>query len=283
MQSGNINQFKQLSKFRDLNDFNNQFEQHMLDLKSKFTKSELVALKRLVRFSASIAGVCYAKIGTLVAATHANSVGISRSTFKRMLAKAKEVGLLVVHNTFKNGKQGHSVYVFNRYVFNSEQSDCSKLSREKSSISPHVDPPKDEQLNQHKKTISLSKTSNIKNNNGIRTASVKSSNKTIKKSSKEPIKLIPNWVDKEFTRIVSYYFHNSEDVIELYRIATIHSRINKLPSITVSEVAKEALKATVYKIKQGKVKSIRGYFDGVCKRLFKREKVSDLFFSMFEC
>ncbi|MBA2876883.1 hypothetical protein [Thermaerobacillus caldiproteolyticus] len=38
MRSGNIEQFKHLSQFRDLKDFNNNIEQWMIDLKSKFTK-----------------------------------------------------------------------------------------------------------------------------------------------------------------------------------------------------------------------------------------------------
>lgn len=91
MQSGNIEQYKRLTQFRDLKSFNNHFEQWMTDLKDKFTKSETIALKRLVRFSASIPGVCYAKIQTMVAATHKLSEmgGISRSSFERMVRKAK--------------------------------------------------------------------------------------------------------------------------------------------------------------------------------------------------
>ncbi|MBS4191217.1 hypothetical protein KHA94_13595 [Bacillus sp. FJAT-49705] len=278
MQSGDINQYKQLSQFKDLNDFNNQFEQHMIDLKDKFTKSELIALKRLVRFSASIAGVCYAKIGTLVATTHQNGIGISRSTFKRMLTKAKEVGLLVVHNTFKNGKQGHSVYVFNRYTSGVEQSHSRNLEVENSPISKQTEPPKEEKLNQHNKTINLSKSSNIKNNNTIRTESVESSNQ----STEQFTNLLPNGIDKEFARVSNFYFHNSSDIIELYRIATIHGRIAKLPSKTISDVAVEALKTLVYKIKQGKVKSLRGYYNGVCKKLFKREQLNNLFLSVFD-
>jgi hypothetical protein len=118
MKQGNIESFKQLSQFNDLKDFNNNIEQWMIDLKSKFTKSELIALKRLVRFSAKVFGVCNAKIGTIVSATHENNnVGISRSTFKRMVSKAKEFGLLVVTEMERrNGSQTSNLYVFNRYI-----------------------------------------------------------------------------------------------------------------------------------------------------------------------
>jgi hypothetical protein len=117
MQSGNIENFKHFSQFKDIKDFNNNIEQWMIDIKDKFTKSELVALKRLIRFSAKVAGICNAKIGTVVSATHENDgVGISRSTFKRMTIKAKELGLLTIHNTVrKNGSKSSNVYVFNRF------------------------------------------------------------------------------------------------------------------------------------------------------------------------
>jgi hypothetical protein len=49
--------------------------------KQEFSKGELIGLKRLVRFSAKVPGVCNAKIGTLLKAIndeyHGN--GISRS------------------------------------------------------------------------------------------------------------------------------------------------------------------------------------------------------------
>ena len=67
----------------------------MLDYKKEFTKGELVGLKRLVRFSAKIPGVCYARIGTVLKAIHEeyHDHGISRSTFKRMIGKAKALGI----------------------------------------------------------------------------------------------------------------------------------------------------------------------------------------------
>ncbi|MGG3448500.1 hypothetical protein [Domibacillus aminovorans] len=89
MKSGHINNFKHLSKFSSLKNFNSNIEQWMIDIKSTFTKSELIALKRLLRFSAKIPGICNAKIQTIISATHEKNEmgGISRSTFERMLRK----------------------------------------------------------------------------------------------------------------------------------------------------------------------------------------------------
>jgi hypothetical protein len=256
MQSGRIDQYKQLSKFNDLKDFNNHFEQWMIDLKEKFTKSETIALKRLVRFSASIEGVCYAKIQTIVAATHEHDgMGISRSTFERMLRKARKVGLIEVHNTFRGVRKGHNVYVFLPYesVTKYSQSSDEVLNGEKIDVS--------------KKTISLSETNNI---NNIRTQSV-----PINQS------ILPSYINSEFARLASYYFQNN-NIVELWRIVTIHSQINKLPSETLKKASMEGLKSLVYKIKQGKVKSINGYFNGIIKKLCKKYSIEDMFLSVFD-
>src|SRR5699024_6428481 len=128
MKSGNINNFSYLSQFDNIKDFNNNIEQWMLDIKDKFTKSELVALKRLIRFSAKVSGVCNAKIGTIVSATHEkDGAGISRSTFKRMIIKAKNLGLISVHETVrKNGSKSSNVYAFNRFCVQVEPSKVEK-------------------------------------------------------------------------------------------------------------------------------------------------------------
>jgi hypothetical protein len=118
MKSGHIENFKHLSVFESLRDFNNNIEMFLAEHKSEFTKSELIAFKRLVRFSARVFGVCNAKIQTILAAINdaADGYGISRSTFERMIRKAKKLGILIVHNTARNGGgKGHNVFVFQRF------------------------------------------------------------------------------------------------------------------------------------------------------------------------
>ncbi|WP_248278560.1 hypothetical protein [Bacillus sp. DNRA2] len=140
---GCIDGFAQYSQFETLAEFNKHMEMWLLELKKNFSKSEYVGLKRLVRFSAKVPGVCNAKIGTMVKAIHdeAKGHGISRATFKRMINKAKELGLLTVYETArKNGSQSSNLYVFNR---------C-----------PLAEPPKQEKLNHPKETNNHSKTKN---------------------------------------------------------------------------------------------------------------------------
>ncbi|WP_427110860.1 hypothetical protein [Lysinibacillus xylanilyticus] len=109
--------YDMLSKFDSLRDFNNQFEQAVLSIKSVFTKSEYIALNKLRKFAGSaIAGVAWCKAQKAVAATHMDAlIGVSRSTFNRMLRKAASHNLLTIIRQERNNKyQTHNVYVFNR-------------------------------------------------------------------------------------------------------------------------------------------------------------------------
>ena len=110
------NQYDLLSKFESLKEFNNHFEQAMVLHKNKFTKSEYIALNKLRKFAANIFGVAWCKIQKAVAGTHQDEIlGVSRSTFERMLLKAKKINLITVKNQYKENKyQKHNVYVFNR-------------------------------------------------------------------------------------------------------------------------------------------------------------------------
>src|SRR5690606_41192135 len=76
-----IRKFKKYSQFKSLKDFNNNMEQWLVDHKKLFTPSELIALKRLIRFSAKVHGIANAKINTLLDAIKekdTNGYGVSR-------------------------------------------------------------------------------------------------------------------------------------------------------------------------------------------------------------
>ncbi|MED3549350.1 hypothetical protein [Cytobacillus praedii] len=141
LKSGNMEQFKSFSQFKNLQAFNAHIEMWLAVHKDKITKGELVGLKRLIRFAAKVPGVCNAKIGTVLKAIHEEygGNGISRSTFKRMVAKVSAIGILTVYETErKNGSQSSNLYVFNRF--------------------PSSEPPKEERMNSLNKTSNLSKT-----------------------------------------------------------------------------------------------------------------------------
>lgn len=272
MKSGDIQQYKQLSQFSNLKDFNNQFEQWMVDLKVKFSKGELLALKRLVRFSTSITGVCYAKIQTIVAATHEHDgMGISRSTFERMLRKARNLGLIEVLNTFKGVRKGHNVYVFKPYecVTNDSQSSDEVLKEEKIDVS--------------NKTINLFKSSNIKDKD-LRTdkpVRIKLQNVTLKAKSNVVTLKVSDWVNKSFSEYAGNWFHDKQ-VEELWRITYIHNKQYSLSASDLVEVSIQAIQTIVKKMEGKRIKNPFGYYNGVIRKQMKTKQLEDMFLSMFE-
>ncbi|MGG6440495.1 hypothetical protein ABET52_12580 [Saccharococcus caldoxylosilyticus] len=263
MKSGNIEQFKHLSQFRDLTDFNNNIEQWMIDLKAKFTKSELIALKRLIRFSAKVAGICNAKIQTLVSACHEAGQEISRSTFERMLRKAKQFGLIQVINTFKeNGKQSHNVYVFQRYQIVSD--------------SPTIDVPTQEAIDvPNNETSNLSKTSN-QNNINKRNEKVSDNKYLVDKLDGS---FTSSRVPTEFRDLVKCFYDDYKTIEELWKI--IHIQTYYLSYYTQHdrlELAIDSFKQLVRNIKRGhKVRNIFGYFWGIVEKKLDDEYKSILF------
>lgn len=255
MKAGNIEQFKHLSQFRDLKDFNNHIEQWMIDLKSKFTKSELIALKRLIRFSAKVAGVCNAKIATIVSATHElDGVGISRSTFKRMVTKAKAFGLLTVYETErKNGSQSSNLYVFNRYPV-----------KEDVSFSQTIELPKEKKLN-CPQTSNLSKTSNQNN--------INKRNDNVQKENKLDASYTSNRVPVEFRDFVKYFFDDAKTIEEFWKIITIQTYyLSYYTQQDRLELALDSFKQLIRSIKFGrKVHNIFGYYWGIVGAILDRE------------
>jgi hypothetical protein len=75
LKSGRIEGFEGYSQFNSVKEFNKHAEMCLAVKKQDFSKGELVGLKRLVRFSAKVPGVCNAKIGTLLKAINEDYQG----------------------------------------------------------------------------------------------------------------------------------------------------------------------------------------------------------------
>ena len=113
-----MEQFGSFSQYQTLKEFKDNVGRWLLDYKSEFTKGELVGLTMLVCFSTQIPGVCHVKIATFLKAIReeGQNHGISRDTFKRMIKKAKAIGILTVYETVReNGSQSSNLYVFNHF------------------------------------------------------------------------------------------------------------------------------------------------------------------------
>lgn len=260
---GNIENFRYLSRFKNLKDFNNHVEQWMLDIKDKFTKSELIALKRLIRFSSKVAGVCNAKIGTITKATHElDGAGISRSTLKRMVAKAKDLGFLTVYETErKNGSQSSNLFVFNGYG---------------TALKTNLEPPGEAKLN-HRKNYQSSKTINknikdIRNTgNDVFSDDEKSiSDSSIKSNSiNKPLdaSYVSCSVPSAFINFVKCFFDDAEQIEEYWKLVTISANKHKISGDRV-ETAIKSFKILIRKMKKTLIKNVYGFFYGILNKKF---------------
>lgn len=248
IKQANIQQFKVYSQFSSLKDFNNQMEQWFVDLKSKFSKGETIAIKHLIRFSASVFGVSNAKIGTILKAIHEKlgENAISRSTYKRAIAKAKQFGLLTVYETErKNGSQSSNVYVFNRYPVQ-EVSSTNEL-------------PKAEKLD-CPKTINLSNTNNIDLNKRNQSLDYTYANESVPKKFKELVKIhvnVPdNWkiIEGLWSRVQIAAWKNSMET----------------DSEAMLDIAISSFKQVIRKSRITNLKSKFGYFYGILNKKFNK-------------
>ncbi|WP_342433456.1 hypothetical protein [Neobacillus sp. FSL H8-0543] len=237
LKSGSIDKFEQFSQFSSLKEFNTHFEMWLAIHKHDFSKGELLGLKRLVRFAAKIPGVCNAKIGTILKAIHEEykNNGISRSTFKRMIIKAKELGLITAIETErKNGSQSSNLYVFLRF--------------------PVSEPPKQEIMNHPKETSNLSKTKK----------------QEINKRQEEPSVLdhtfVSDRVPQPFVQLVNYFFSEAKTIEEYWHMTKIAAYRNNLENEmeNVLDIAIQSFKQLIRKLKlTSKVSKPIAYFYGI--------------------
>lgn len=266
-----ITGFKHLSNFKDVNDFNNQFEQAMIYVKEEFTKAERVALKYLTRWAVKVVGVCNARIAKLVASTHKEGMGISESTFKRMLKKAVELGLIIVHNTErKNGSQSSNVYIFNRYE------SVIQPTKEVGIVSKSttIEAPEKEILNPLE-TSNLSNTHKPKQD--IKTRSEQPSISDLKLDASYTDKRIP----KAFILSVSPLY---DDALKIERFWKQAQLAGKNQAVTCEDrllqASREAMQALLRKMKVSQVDDEHGFFYGTMRKILGT-KMKNKFKSMF--
>ncbi|WP_010291336.1 hypothetical protein [Kurthia massiliensis] len=138
--------FKQLSNFKDVKEFNTNYEMFLADHANKFTKSELNFLRVYKRYAAKVVGVVTAKIKTVVdAALNQYKIKTSVRTAKRALKKAVEIGLVTLHETksAKTGLKAPNIAQFNKYNFgttlkNEESHEINvEETKENTILAPH--------------------------------------------------------------------------------------------------------------------------------------------------
>ncbi|MDR7079563.1 N-acetylglutamate synthase-like GNAT family acetyltransferase [Neobacillus niacini] len=244
IKSGNTREFKQFSQFSSLQEFNHHMEMWLVEHKHDFTKGEIVGLKRLVRFAAKIPGVCNAKIGTLLKSIHDqyHDNGISRSTFKRMILKAKGFGIITVFETErKNGSQSSNLYQFNRF--------------------PSNELPKEEKMNHQNETNNLIKTNNHK----------------INKRCEEPSILdytyVSSRVPQPFIDLVKCFFSDAKTIEEFWQMVQISAFRFECTTDTedILDISIQAFRQLIRKIKKTNlVKNPIAYFYGILNNKFMK-------------
>jgi len=243
LKSGNTEGFKQFSQFSSLKELNTHIEMWLAVYKHDFSKGELVGFKRLVRFSAKIPGVCNAKIGTVLKAIHEeyNHNGISRSTFKRMILKAKELGILTVCETErKNGSQSSNLYIINRF--------------------PSNELPKEENLNHPKET-----------NNLLKTEKDQKIKERKEASSELDHTYVSERVPQSFVQLVKCFFPEAKTIEEYWRTVNMAagSYSMELDIHYILDVAIQSFKLLMRKLKFNRnVKNPFAYLYGIAENKF---------------
>jgi N-acetylglutamate synthase-like GNAT family acetyltransferase len=243
LKSGSIEGFEGYSHFKSVKEFNTHIEMWLAVKKQEFSKGEFVGLKRLVRFSAKIPGVSNAKIGTMLKAINEEykGNGISRSTFKRMIMKAKEIGILTIYETErKNGSQSSNLYSFNRF--------------------PISEPPEAEKLNHSKETNNLLKTNHQKSS----------------KRNEAPIEIdhtfVSDKVPQAFVRLVKHFFSDANTIEEYWhmvQIAAFRFECNQQTE-DVLAIAIQSFKQLIRKLKSTKqVEKPIAFFYGILTNKLK--------------
>ncbi|WP_226086703.1 hypothetical protein [Mesobacillus sp. S13] len=268
IKSAVIESFTEYSQFGSLKEFNNHFEMWMADKKRFFSKGELIGLKRLARFAAKVPGVANAKIGTVLKAIYEEyrEMGISRSTFKRMILKASEIGIFTVYETArKNGSQSSNLYVFNRFPMN--------------------ELPDGDQLSHQYKTIIPSETNIKKNNKREEKAAEEQSfkiqeSKPVADQTPENYLFVSDRVPNEFVNLVKYFFPAAKSIEEFWRMSMVAAYRNNYEQEAdlLLSVSLDSFKQLVRKLKSKvEVKNPIAYFTGILNKKFQERYFEELY------
>ncbi|WP_102261168.1 hypothetical protein [Mesobacillus jeotgali] len=268
IKSAVIESFAEYSQFGSLKEFNNHFEMWMADKKRFFSKGELIGLKRLARFAAKVPGVANAKIGTVLKAIYEEygEMGISRSTFKRMILKASEMGIFMIYETArKNGSQSSNLYVFNRFPMN--------------------ELPDGDQLSHQYKTIIPSETNIKKNNKREEKAAEEQSSKIqelkpVAEKAPEDHIFVSDRIPSDFVNLVKYFYPTAKSIEEFWRMSMVTAYRNNYENDMdfLLSVSLDSFKQLVRKLKSKVVvKNPIAYFTGILNKKFQERYFEELY------
>lgn len=249
MRPGKIEKFASLSPFASLTEFNQHMKRHLAQHKDNFTKSEYIAFQRLFRYSAKYHGVANAKIATLVSACNEDA-RISRSSFERMLRKARKLGIVKIHHTVREkGGYAHNVFVFQRF-----------------------DGAEPEKLTERETPKTLTPTGNRDSFSDGETGLKRETDDKDKKRIEDDLDYTytSDSVPKAFRDLVKCIYDSAETIERYYsrvRIAAYRNLYEDKPEEMV-RVARDSFKQLVNKLKKGVVRDPYAYFYRICDNKF---------------
>jgi Fe2+ or Zn2+ uptake regulation protein len=238
--------YQNLSTFTDIEELNKTVRQYKEKFHDKLTKSSLLVLDQLHRYSAKYIGVSFLTKNHI-----AQSLNISRKTVQRACKVLEDIGVIKQLEMKRQSdmRQTSNAIVIQPIVEDVQQ-DNSDMSHQKDNISL--------KQNHNKKEI-----------------------RTEDKPVHNQPKIILDWVNKQFAQFASYFFSETE-IVELWRISHIHSRKFDMPSCDLVELSIQSLKALVNKMKGKQLDSVFGYYNGIIKLKFKVHWLHNAFNSYME-
>lgn len=260
--SGNIKKFAHLSEFTTVEQFNRSIQRALHVHGDSFTKGEKIAFKWLTRFSIKIIGVCNARICILVQACQQTSGGISRSTFQRMLTKAKSLGIIsIIPTVRKKGGQSHNVYVFHPF----DKANDTQLTKRKNGKNPLTRVDKG-----HKNT----KETTLYKTNKIIYKKRRNDNIYITKLDET---YVPSYVPIQFVQAVKPFFPKATKICKLWDRARIAFRASRFSPLTSMESFLpqiiQTFKQTIYQYKRNRIRTtFIQYYYGAMAVMFSVEK-----------
>jgi hypothetical protein len=193
-------------------------------------------------------------------------MGISRSTFKRMILKASEIGIFTVYETArKNGSQSSNLYVFNRFPMN--------------------ELPDGDQLSHQYKTIISSETKIKKNNKREEKAAEEQSSEiselepVVEKAPEEQL-FVSDRVPSDFVNRVKYFYPTAKSIEEFWRMSKVTAYRNNYEEETnlLLSVSLDFFKQLVRKLKSKvEVKNPIAYFTGILNRKYQERYFEEFF------
>lgn len=262
-----ITNFKQLSQFQSLKDFNNNVEMWLADHKEVFTKKELIILKRLIRYSAKVYGVSNVSIRRLIKTVEqCDNITVSMPTFHRMKRKAIKLGMLTVHATKReDNSQSSNIYVFNAYNTNNKSDDSTN----------NDSPIQNAQRQQTASNQQLEKREMIgdKTDKNYKTNIKKHRNENdicndINYDVSFDHTFVSSNVPIKFVDAISPFFNKADDIYAVYKRLKMATREHSESVIYDLEEYIKVFKETIYKLK---LKRIKGDFLGYLYGAFKNK------------